>query len=402
MISVEEAKGRIVDALRASPAETVALSLAAGRVLAEDVVSRRTQPPVDMSAMDGWAVRAADVTKVPALLTEVGAAPAGGAFDGVVGPGQAVRIFTGGPLPRGADCIVIQEDADRSGMNVTVREASKPGQHVRRAGLDFSAGDVKLKAGRRLTPADIGLAAAMDVPWLAVRRRPRVALLATGDELVRPGEPVGPNQIVSSNALALSALIAGAGGEAIDLGIARDNRESLIAALDRARGADLLVTLGGASVGEYDLVQKAFGERGLALDFWRIAMRPGKPLMFGNVAGTPVLGLPGNPVSSLVCGMLFLIPALEKMLGLNASERPRTNAKLGRDLAANDQRQDYLRSTLTYGPDGAAVATPFEIQDSSNLSRLAAADCLVIRAPRAPAARRGDLVEIILLASFGL
>ena len=402
MISVDEARNRILAALAPLPAETVAVSEAAGRVLAEDVAARRTQPPVAVSAMDGWAVRAADVARVPAELRQIGEAPAGGAYDGSVGPRQAVRIFTGGPMPQGADTVIIQEDVDADGLRLSVREGAAAGTYVRPAGLDFSAGDICLRAGRRLTPADVGLAAAMDVPWLPVRRRPRIALLATGNELVRPGEPVGPNQIVSSNATALAALIRHAGGEAIDLGIARDERQSLVTMAEGARGTDMLVTLGGASVGDHDLVQKVLGERGLKLDFWQIAMRPGKPLMFGAVGGIAMLGLPGNPVSSLVCGLIFLVPALQRLLGVAAQYRPRSTARLGRDLGANDRREDYLRATLAWDAAGQAVATPFAKQDSSMLSRLAAADCLVVRPPLAPAARAGETVDMIPLAGYGL
>ena len=397
MISVEEALSRVTAGLTVMPAESVAVSDAAGRVLAEPVIARRSQPPFAVSAMDGWAVRAADVAKVPAFLTAVGTAPAGGAYAGTVGPGQAVRIFTGAPVPAGADAIVLQEDASAEGGKVTVREGAPAGRYVRPLGLDFREGEVGLAVGRRLTAADIGLAAAMNVPWLQVRRRPRVALLATGDELVRPGEPIGPNQIVSSNSLAIAAMLRACGAEAIDLGIARDERDSLLAQAAGAQGADMLVTIGGASVGDHDLVQKVLAEQGLKLYFWQIAMRPGKPLMFGQIRGIPLLGLPGNPVSALVCSLLFLKPAIGRMLGLDAKARPPATARLGTALAANDRRQDYLRATLRRERDGNAVATPFEKQDSSMLSRLSAADCLVIRPPLAPPAKAGDLVEIIPL-----
>jgi len=395
MISVAEALERILADLPAMPAEVVSVAQAAGRTLAEDVLARVTQPPADFSAMDGYAVRAADVASVPARLRVVGEAPAGGAYGAELKPGEAVRIFTGGPLPAGSDAIVIQEDVDREGDRITVRESSASGRHVRTAGLDFRAGAVGLPKGRLLGARDVGLAAAMNVPWLAVRRRPRVALLATGDEIVRPGEPIGPNQIVSSNALALAALVRASGGEPVDLGIARDDRESLQAVAEGARGTDLLLTLGGASVGEHDLVRAALGERGLALDFWQIAMRPGKPLMFGRVGETAMLGLPGNPVSSLVCGLLFVRPAIRRMLRLEPATPPRGRARLGRDLGANDRREDYLRSRLEQGSDGEVVATPFEKQDSSMLSTLARSDCLVVRAPHAPPARKGDAVEIV-------
>jgi molybdopterin molybdotransferase len=397
MLSVAEALGRILAGLRPLGSEQVAVSEALGRVLAEDVTARVTQPPAAVSAMDGYAVRAADVAAVPARLTMIGQVPAGSRFEGRVGPGETVRIFTGAPLPEGADTIVIQEDVDAAGASITVREGAPLGTYVRRAGLDFAAGERGLAKGRRLTARDVGLAAAMNWPWLRVTRRPRVAILATGDEVVMPGEPIAPSQIVSSNGLALAAFVAACGGEPLPLGIVADDREALAAMAEGARGADLLVTTGGASVGDHDLVRSALGDHGLELDFWQIAMRPGKPLLFGRLGATPVLGLPGNPVSSLVCSTIFLKPALELMLGLATAEAPRQSARLGSDLAANDRRQDYLRSRLARDPAGGLVATPFPVQDSSMLSRLAWADCLVIRPPLAPPARTGDEVEIIEL-----
>jgi molybdopterin molybdotransferase len=398
MIPVQEAKQRILAAFDTLPAVLVPLGEALGRVLAEDVVARVTQPPVAMSSMDGYAVRSADVAKVPATLRQIGAAPAGGAFAGAVGAGECVRIFTGGPLPRGADAVVIQEDTTAEGTSITVRESSPPGRYVRRAGLDFKEGDVGIQAGRVLNARDIGFAAAMNHPWLKVVRKPRVAIISTGDEVVLPGDPLGPNQIVSSNGPALAAFVTAAGGEPLSLGIAPDSAAALQSMADGARGADLLVTTGGASVGDHDLVRSALGERGLVLDFWQIAMRPGKPLIFGKIGDTPLLGLPGNPVSSLVCALVFLRPALYRMLGLAeppAAERPM--ARLGRDLEANDRREDYLRATLTVDASGRLVATPFDKQDSSMLSLLAKADCLVVRAPHAPAAKAGEAVEIIAL-----
>ncbi|MCC6469318.1 MAG: molybdopterin molybdotransferase MoeA [Alphaproteobacteria bacterium] len=395
MISVEEARQRVLAGVAPLSAEQVAVSQALGRVLAEDIVARVTQPPIAVSAMDGYAVRAADVAAVPAVLAVVGHVPAGGAFDRRLGPGEAVRIFTGAPVPEGADAIVIQEDTEAAGSKVTVKEAARSGRYVRPAGLDFRAGDVGIRAGRRLTARDIGLAAAMNVPWLKVHRRPRVAILATGDEVVMPGTSIGRSQIVCSNGLSLAAAVAAVGGEPIDLGIAADNREALTAMAAGARGADMLVTTGGASVGEHDLIREVLGEAGLAIDFWQIAMRPGKPLIFGRIHGVPMLGLPGNPVSTLVCSTIFLVPALEKMQGLTPSRGPARTAALARALDANDGRQDYLRATLTNGPDGSLLATPFDKQDSSMLATLAHADCLVVRPPRAPAAKAGDRVEIV-------
>lgn len=395
MISVEEARRRLLEPLKPLGVEQVALSEAVGRVLAEDVTARRTQPPFAASAMDGYAVRAADVATVPARLTVVGSVPAGQSFAGPVGRGEAVRIFTGAPVPEGADAIVIQEDTERDGDMVTVRETASPGRYVRAAGLDFRAGAVGLKAGRRLTARDIGLAATMNRPWLMVGRRPRIAILPTGDEVVMPGDPVGPNQIVSSNGLALAALVSQCGGIPIHLPIAPDNSEALQRIAAGTTGADFLVTTGGASVGEHDLVQEALSAGGLTLDFWKIAMRPGKPLMAGRYRETPMMGLPGNPVSTLVCGLLFLKPVIDRLLGLATDETAPARARLAVDLPANDRRQDYLRATLVRAADGALEARPFVKQDSSVMSLLARADCLVVRPPQAPPAKAGDTVEII-------
>ena len=395
MISVDEARARILAALKPVGVERVALGQALGRTLAEDVVARITSPPVDVSAMDGYAVRAADVGQVPVTLRRVGEAPAGGAFQGAVGAGQAVRIFTGGPVPRGADTVVLQENAEARGDEVVVKEVTAKGRHVRVAGLDFTAGTALLKAGRRLTSRDLGLAAAMNVADLTVHRRPRVAILATGDELVRAGDTVGPNQIVNANSPALAAVILGAGGEAVDLGIARDDLAAIQAAAAPARRADLFITIGGASVGEHDLVQKALTPAGLVVDFWKIALRPGKPLMFGTFGAVPTLGLPGNPVSALVCALVFIRPAIAALLGRTSEGDGLVTAVLGRDLGANDHRQDYLRSTLSRNANGEPVATPFERQDSSMLATLAAADCLVVRPPDAPAAKAGASVRVV-------
>jgi molybdopterin molybdotransferase len=395
MISVEQALARITAAFRPLPVETVSLGEALGRVLAEDVEARVSQPPQTVSAMDGYAVRTADLEATPVTLTQIGEAPAGGAYAGTLQPGETVRIFTGGPLPDGADAIVIQEDVDAEDGRITVRQAVAPGTYVRPAGLDFRAGDVGIEAGRLLTARDIGLAAAMNVPWLRVRRRPRIAILSTGDELVMPGEPLGPHQLIGSNGVSLAGFVTACGGEPINLGIARDSRDSLAALAESARGADLLVTSGGASVGKHDLVREVLGERGLALDFWKIAMRPGKPLMFGHLGEIPLLGLPGNPVSTVVCAVLFLGPVIDVMLGHALAERPRETARLGAPLGANDRRQDYLRAHLSYDTGGGRVATPFERQDSSMFATLAHADCLIVRPPHAPAIEAGEAVEIV-------
>jgi molybdopterin molybdotransferase len=397
MISVAEAQERLLATVKPLGPEQVALSHAGGRVLAEDVVARRTQPPFAASAMDGYAVRAADVARIPAELRVVGNVPAGESYAGTVGTGEAVRIFTGAPVPEGADCIVIQEDTERRGDLVIVREGAAAGRYVRPAGLDFRAGEPGPKAGRRMTARDVGLAAAMNRPWLLVRRRPRVAILPTGDEVVMPGDPVGPNQIVSSNALALGALVESVGAIAVQLPIAPDESGALQRIADGASGADLLITTGGASVGDHDLIRDALGATGLSLDFWTVAMRPGKPLMVGRYRDTPMIGLPGNPVSTLVCGLLFVKPAIERLLGLSEPPAPPLKARLKTPLEENDRRQDYLRARLARASDGALEAEPFKRQDSSMLALLAAADCLVIRMPHAPAAKPGDWVEIVPL-----
>ena len=400
MISVAEALERILKPFNPVPAETVGLGEAFGRVLAADVKARVTQPPHAVSAMDGYAVRAADVATVPATLKVIGAVPAGGLFEGSVNPGEAVRIFTGAPLPQGTDAIVIQEDTEAGDGNVTVKESCKAGNYVRPAGLDFAEGDPGPQAGRLLTARDVGLIAAMNHPWAQVRRRPRVAILATGDEVVMPGEPLGPSQIVSSNGLALAAFVRACGGEPIQLGIAPDKEEQLAALAAGAKGADLLLTAGGASVGEHDLVQKVLGEQGLELDFWKIAMRPGKPLMFGQLGGTPMIGLPGNPVSAVVCSLLFARPALNALLGLDRPAHPVQQMVLGGALPENDRRQDYLRSTIAVNGDGRRSATPYGRQDSSMLALLASADGLIVRPPHAPAAAKGELVEVLSFADL--
>ncbi|MBO1080358.1 gephyrin-like molybdotransferase Glp [Roseomonas haemaphysalidis] len=401
MLSVAEARERILGGLQPVGAETVSLPEGWGRVLAAPVAARLTQPPADVSAMDGYAVRAADAVK-GARLVVIGAAPAGHPFGGELGPNQAVRIFTGAAVPTGADGILLQEDAESGADGVLVQEDVHPGRWIRRAGLDFHVGEALLPAGRRLTARDIGLAAAANHPWLSVHRQPRVAILATGDEISLPGDPMGAGGIVSSNAHALAALVRAAGGVPIVLPIARDDAEAIAAAAQSARGCDLLVTTGGASVGEHDLVQSALGPAGFALDFWKIAMRPGKPLIWGRLGTTPLLGLPGNPVSSLVCGVVFLWPAIAALGGRPGLLPPLRTARLGAALAANDQRADFLRATLKRDAQGQWVATAFPAQDSSMLKTMARADALLLRAPHAPEAPAGSSVEILVLDELGL
>ena len=398
LMPVAEALARLTGDAAPLPGESVPLADAAWRVLAADVVARRTQPPFDASAMDGYAVRAVDVATVPSTLRVIGEAPAGRRFGGIVGPGEAVRIFTGAPMPRGADTILIQENATvLEGGGLRADETVAAGRHIRRAGLDFRSGDTLLKAGRVLDPAALSLAASANHPTLDVVRRPVVAILATGDELVAPSAEPGADQIVSSNSFGVAAAVSAAGGVALDLGIVLDRLEAIAAAIGRARaqGADVLVTLGGASVGDHDLVQRALVEAGMDLDFWKIAMRPGKPLMFGRLGALRVLGLPGNPVASLVCSQVFLVPLIARLAGRPHATRL-CEATLGADMAANDQRQDYVRARVKDTADG-LVATPFDIQDSSMLRLLAEAGGLIVRPPFAPAAARGSRCDVLLL-----
>ncbi|MCW3473736.1 molybdopterin molybdotransferase MoeA [Limobrevibacterium gyesilva] len=401
MISVEQARERILAGLRPTAAEIVPLASAWGRVCAAAMASRLTQPPRDVSAMDGYALRAADGT-LGARLRVAGSAPAGHPWDGTLGAGEALRIFTGSIIPDGADAILLQEDATRDGDGVTVNEAVTAGRHIRRAGQDFATGDVLVPAGKRLGARDIGLIAAGNHPWVAVHRQPRVAILATGDEIALPGEPIPPGGIVSSNSHALAALVRAGGGDPVVLPVAPDDRDAIAAAADAAAGADILVTTGGASVGEHDLVQDALAARGMTLDFWKIAMRPGKPLMHGTLGGVPMLGLPGNPVSSLVTAILFLLPAIARLSGLPGAPPAVTHAGLGAALAANDHRADHLRARLEPGADGALVATAFERQDSAMLRLLTLADALILRPPHAPAAPAGATVPIIRLDTLGI
>ncbi len=395
MISVEEALSRLLAPLETLPPEQISIVDGLGRVLAEDLIARRTQPPFAVSAMDGYAVRAEDLATVPVELRIVAEVPAGAGFGGHVGAGEAARIFTGAPMPAGTDTIVIQEDTQRDGGRVRILEGAPRGRYVRREGLDFAEGDVLLRAERRLTARDIGLAAAMNRPWLFVHRRPRIGILSTGDEIVMPGDPIGPHQIVSSNSLALAAFVASCGGIPVSVGNAPDDPAALRQVAAATRGVDLLVTTGGASVGEHDLVRDALAADGLELDFWQIAMRPGKPLMVGRYRGTPMVGLPGNPVSTLVCALLFLRPAIDRMSGASTQEEAAPTARLGVALPKNDRRQDYLRSRLARAADGALEVFPFEVQDSSMMRLLSAADCLVVRPPHAPAIASGEMVPIV-------
>jgi molybdopterin molybdotransferase len=396
LLSVEDALARILEGVEPTLAETIMIEEAHGRVLAEPLRALVTQSPFDASAMDGYAVRAADLGKLPATLDVTGEAGAGHPFAGSVHPGQAVRIFTGAPIPDGADTVVIQEDTDRDGDRVLVREG-EGGGNIRRRGFDFRESDLLLPAGRRMGPREVSLAAAMGHRPIAVRRRPRVAILSTGDELVPPGERPGPGQIIASNHLGVGAMCEAAGADVQQLGIARDTREDLLAHVSRASGADVIVTSGGASVGDHDLVAPALESQGMSLAFWKIAIRPGKPLMFGRRGASRVVGLPGNPVSSLVCARVFLVPLIKALLGQPSHPERTINARLRVSVEANGPRAHYMRAVITPGADGIASVTPVRSQDSSLLSPLAEADCLLIRPAGAPAAATGAFVPVLPL-----
>ncbi len=396
LLSVAQALDHVLAHAEPLPAGEAPLEDADGRVLAYDLKALRTQPPADVSAMDGYAVRAADVAHAPVRLKVIGEVAAGRPFAATVGPGEAARIFTGGFVPDGADTIVVQEVIKRDGDNVEVQKPTSTGRHIRKRGLDFKQSEVLFARGHRLTPRDLALAAAMNHPLLPLYRRPKVVLFATGDELVPPGKDPGPGQIVYSNGFALAALARAEGAAVTDLGVIHDTLQATITAIRDARAleADILVTTGGASVGDYDFVQPAFSAEGMALSFWKVAMRPGRPLMHGRLGSMHVLGLPGNPVSSYVCAFLFLVPLIRRLSGRADLSAPIESAQLGCDLPANDERADYLRATLRPGLDG-LIATPFPTQDSSMMAPLAKADCLVIREPYAAPAKTGERCAIV-------
>lgn len=404
LLPVEDAQKRLLDSCAPIEAtETLGLADAHGRVLARDLLARLTQPPFDASAMDGYAVRAADAPEPGAELRVIGESAAGRAFEGSVGTGEAVRIFTGAPVPNGSDAVLLQEDAEKlDGGRIRTTFPVVLGRHIRPRGQDFMEGEAVLTAGMELDFPRLTLAAAANFPTVEVYRRPVVAILATGDELVAPGETPGPSQIIASNSFAIAALARESGADVIDLGIASDSAEAIAVAVDQARaaGADILVTLGGASVGDHDLVQSTLLSLGMTLDFWRIAMRPGKPLMVGALGDMHVLGLPGNPVSSMVCGLLFLEPLVLKMT--HRASRPRAATAITETaLAENDKRQDYLRATLQRDEDGTLHATSYGKQDSSMMKIFARSECLIVRPPHAPERLAGDRVPILLLRQPG-
>jgi molybdopterin molybdotransferase len=403
LLPVSEALARILaSATKPLLAELVPLEKAHRRTLAESLIAPRDQPPFPASAMDGYAVKAADIVSIPATLRVIGMSAAGHAFAGKLGSGEAVRIFTGAPVPEGADAIVVQEDTVSDDHSVTVNEAAAVGRYVRPAGLDFAAGSVLMSAGHLISARDLALAAAAGFSQVPVRRRPCIAILATGDELVRPGENPQADQIIASNSYAVAAMARAAGGEVIDLGIARDDLAETRAAIGKAwrEKVEVLVTLGGASVGEHDLVQEALTSAGMKLGFWRIAMRPGKPLMHGVLDGMRVLGFPGNPVSSMVCALIFLRPLIRALVGdPEAAADPTRPAILGADVPKNDQRQDYLRAAVEHG-SSPPIVTPFAHQDSSMMAVFARAGALILREAHAPPAKAADPCRAILLSEW--
>ena len=400
LLPVADALDRLLSAARpVLRTEKVPLHQADGRVLAEDIAARLTQPPFDNSAMDGYALRHEDIAELGSVLKVVGTSSAGHAFEGSAGPGEAVRIFTGAPLPAFADTVLLQEDAEvLEDGRIRTTFLTPKGRHIRPRGQDFAEGEIVLKAGDVLDPGRLTVAAAMNHAELTVYARPRVALLATGDELVPPGTMPGASQIIASNTYGVGAIARDAGAEIVDLGIVRDDKQAILEAVRSAlaRDIDVLVTLGGASVGDFDLVQPVLGEAGMELDFWRIAMRPGKPLMVGRLGDIQVVGLPGNPVSSLVCSLLFLEPLVRRLAHLPAKNRLRS-AVTAVPVKENDQRQDYVRARIARGPSGELSVTPFGKQDSSMMKLFAESEGLLIRPPHAPALEAGAACEVLLL-----
>lgn len=403
MLTVAEALARVLNGAAPSGVETVPLESARQRVLATDLSATLTQPPFAASAMDGYAVRAGDVATLPAHLTVIGESAAGHGFAKPIGPHEAVRIFTGAPIPKGADAIVIQENTRKTangryagpGDSLIVLEGAPDPFHIRPAGFDFAIGATLIPAGAWLDARYLTLAAAMGHSTLAVYRRPVVAVLATGDELVPPGVPPGPNQIVSSNPYGLAALIEAAGGTPRFLGIARDTEASLREALTHLEGVDVLVTTGGASVGDHDLVAPTLRAAGMSLDFWKIAMRPGKPLIFGRLGPTRVLGLPGNPVSTMICGRVFLVPLIQRLSGRRVDSEAPEQAILAEDVPRNGPRQHYMRARLSRDADGRLLAHPAKSQDSFALAPFASADAMIVRPIDAPPAPAGATVPVL-------
>ncbi|MDJ0613051.1 MAG: molybdopterin molybdotransferase MoeA [Rhizobiaceae bacterium] len=409
LIPAEEALNIVLDDISPTQTETVTLYNASGRVLAKDLTSKRTQPPFDASAMDGYAVRQSDIATLPAVLKIIGESRAGVPFEGNIQSGEAVRIFTGAVVPSGADSIVIQENTESSEPEtIRILSGVPEGKFIRKAGLDFKQGETLLRIGEELTPSRLALAASMNYAEIPVYKKPKVALLSTGDELVLPGKSLADGQIIASNTFGLIASVQNCGGEVLDFGIVEDTKDTLHETFEKALEArcDLIVTTGGASVGDHDLVMPVAREMGFEFEIAKIAMRPGKPFLFAKLRDEDhsvcLTGLAGNPVSSLVAFNVFVRPLIQIMAGGTAETASMRKAILGRNLPENDERAEYMRATLETGPDGQLVATPFDTQDSSMLANLVRADCLVYRAVKAAAVSKGEPVEIVIIAGSGV
>ena len=404
LLPVDDALKAITEALSPIDKEDISMAEAAagdvmGRVLAEDVYAELSHPPHDVSAMDGFAVRHADLADLSKPLKIIGESTAGHPFEGMVNSGETVRIFTGAHCPKGSDTIIIQEDAERDGDHVTIKEVAPKGRYIRLKGNDFSQGDLIAAKGEVISPRLLALIASAGLATLNLRKKPRVAIISTGDELVAPGTPPKEGQIISSNGLFLKSYLNSIGAEAIDIGIIPDQEDALEKAFEDASKADLIMTSGGASVGSHDGVAKAMTDQSTSqLNFWRIAMRPGKPLIFGKIKGVPMIGLPGNPVSTGVCAMVFVSTAIKAITGQDISHNWGLDIRQGRlskPLKANDKRQDYLRASLGFSQDGTPELTPYEQQDSGMMQLLTQAEALVIRSPFADEAEIGDFAPYI-------
>ncbi len=397
LLPIDQALIKVTESLKILSSDKVSVAKALNRVLTEDIFAKLTQPPFSSSAMDGYAVRSEDLHSIPVTLDVTGESAAGHSYSKPVQKCQAVRIFTGAPVPEGADTVIMQENTSREGDKVTITVGNDTGSNIRPKGIDFNQGDILLESGKILSARDLALAAAMNWEKISVRKKPIVAVLATGDELVEPGQTPNPDQIVSSIPSGLLPMIESWGARALYLGIAADTEESLKEKISKSKDADILITIGGASVGDHDLVQKVLRDQGMDLNFWKVAIRPGKPLMYGRLKDTHVLGLPGNPVSAFICAQIFLKEMISKLLGTGNNNRNAIHAFLTEELTANGPRQHYMRASTRQRDDGLLDVVPAPSQDSSLLKTFAECDCLIIRSPHAPAAKCGEVVSIILI-----
>ena len=395
MISVDEAQNRIINTINSISAEKISTIDSVSRTLTSSLLAKITHPPADISAMDGYAIRGEDLLNNTSRFKVIGEVQAGSTLDINISSGEAVRIFTGGNIPKGADTVVIQENTDESNGIIEIIDSTRPGQNVRKKGQDFIHNDPLMESGQDLTIRDVGLAVAAGITKVEVRKKPRVGVLFTGNELVNPNTIPKPNQIINSNGPLINLRIESSGGIPIDRGILPDDPKALATVSSSIDNIDLFITVGGASVGKYDLIQTELSKSGLQIDFWKVALRPGKPLMYGSYNNIPMLGLPGNPVSAFVCGILFLRPAIKKLLGSSQIFDNKIKAALGCELKENDERETYLRSKLNFEINGDLIVIPFNTQDSNQISTLSKSDCFAIRTPNAKKASKGDLINII-------